>query len=386
MRSWIITLIGVVATVSLAERAPAAGIVALDNASDPGLSFLTPRALSGDGSTVVGQAVAWPSIVAFVWNASDGIVRIPDLAGGQFGEPMAVSSDGSVVVGSCNSPIGEQAFVWNATGGTTGLGRLFDFGTSAARGVSADGGVIVGDSSTGSPMDNDWQAFVWDSANGMVGLGGLGGDPVRSRPLAVSANGLTVVGAANSLLGSQAFRWDATHGMVGLGDLAGGIFTSYATAVSADGDTIVGTGESASGPEAFVWRADTGMVGLGRLPGGCIWSYASDVTADGRVVVGHCDAEVGPGGLEPFVWDEVHGMQRLTDLLLDRGVDLTDWSLESAAFVSADGLTIVGYGYGPGGFAGPYIADLPEPSGALGAAVSIAVLGWLRRGWLGRGV
>ena len=49
----------------------------------------------------------------------------------------------------------------------------------------------------------------------------------------------------------------------GLGDLPGGRFSSYAFAVSADGLFVVGASSSTLGSEAFLWTKARGMRGLG---------------------------------------------------------------------------------------------------------------------------
>src|SRR5437660_10580757 len=69
-----------------------------------------------------------------------------DLPGGSgFSDARAVSPDGSVVVGGSNSSSGYEAFRWTQTGGMIGLGDLpgppF---YSYAFGVSAYGSVVVG--------------------------------------------------------------------------------------------------------------------------------------------------------------------------------------------------------------------------------------------------
>jgi len=98
------------------------------------------------------------------------------------------------------------------------------------------------------------------------------------------------------------------------------------------------------------------MVGLG---GG---SFASGVSADGSVVVGY---GASSSGIEAFVWDETNGMRALIQILADQGIDMTGWNLFSATAISADGLTIVGYGANPSGNTEAFIASIPEPSTAL---------------------
>jgi probable HAF family extracellular repeat protein len=156
--------------------------------------------------------------------------------------------------------------------------------------------------------------------------------------------------------------------MVGLGDLPGGSFNSQAFGVSANGSVVVGRGNSASGTEAFRWTSGGGMVGLGDLPGGSFSSLAFDVSADGSVVVG---GSVSASGNEAFIWDQENGMQSLQDLLVnDFGLDLTGWTLREARGISADGLTIAGWGINPDGFTEAFVATIPEPG-----TVSLLVLG-----------
>ena len=52
-------------------------------------------------------------------------------------------------------------------------------------------------------------------------------------------------------------------------------------------------------------------------------------------------------------------------MLIDLGLDLTGWQLNNATGISADGLTIVGYGPNPNGDTEAWIAVIPEPSTGL---------------------
>jgi hypothetical protein len=61
-----------------------------------------------------------------------------------------------------------------------------------------------------------------------------------------------------------------------------------------------------------------------------------------------------------------HGTRYLEDVLVGEcGMDLTGWTLERATGVSADGITIVGYGTNPYGFTERWIAVIPEPASFL---------------------
>jgi uncharacterized membrane protein len=188
-----------------------------------------------------------------------------------FVTPSAVSADGSVVVGTaCTNALlycgSFEAWRWTSGGGIVSLEA------GLATDVSADGSVVVG----GAHTANGFDAFRWTESGGMAGIRFGGADYLS---ISVSADGNTVVGAD----GGEAFRWTSGGGLVGLGDL-GGEFSITNLAVSADASVYVGEHRTASGREAFRWISDGGMVGLGRL-NEREESLVSDVSADGSVVV-----------------------------------------------------------------------------------------------------
>ena len=122
------------------------------------------------------------------------------------------------------------------------------------------------------------------------------------------------------------------------------------------------------------------MVGLGDLAGGSFNSRAYGVSADGSAVVGRGSSA---SGTEAFVWDETNGMRGLMQVLMDQGIDMTGWSLTEARGVSADGLTIVGYGTNPLGQEEGWIATIvPEPSTALLLGLGLSALAATRRRYL----
>jgi probable HAF family extracellular repeat protein len=196
----------------------------------------------------------------------------------------------------------------------------------------------------------------------MIGLGDLPGGDIDSWAFSVSSNGQTVVGKSDSEAGTEAFRWTEEDGMIGLGDLPGGSHFSRALDVSADGSVVVGYGMSALGYEAFRWTEGEGMVGLGDLPGEGFCSRARAVSDDGSIIVGVANDLQGSEH-RAFIVDPLHGMRDLQKVLEgDYGFDLMGWNLKSATGISADGLTIVGYGTNPNGDTEAWIVTLPEPS------------------------
>jgi probable HAF family extracellular repeat protein len=194
----------------------------------------------------------------------------------------------------------------------------------------------------------------------MAGLGDLPGGATESQAFDLSGDGSVVVGYGKSASGTEAFRWTTEGGMDGLGDLPGGYFASKATACSTDGTIVVGGAASAAGWEAFRWTDGGDMIGLGDLPGGIVQSEARAVSADGSVVVGIAD--MGAAIQKAFIWDAVHGIRSLQDVLIEQGDDLTGWTLMNAEAISDDGLTIVGIGKNPSGQSEAFVATVPEPT------------------------
>ena len=270
-----------------------------------------------------------------------------------------VSADGSVVVGISNIGNGNEAFRWTQATGMVGLGNLSGWNSSSASGVSADGSVVVG---TASPTGPDGEVFRWTQATGMVGLGNLFGGYLSRSP-GVSADGSVVVGYSTS--NYEASRWTQATGTVGLGNLEWASF-GEALGVSADGSVVVGYSSNDLSFEAFRWTQQTGMVGLGHFPSVDFrfFSLASGVSGDGSVVVGYSESANGD---EAFIWNSTQGMRSLQQVLTnDYGLDLTGWFLDRANAISADGLTVVGFGTNPDGLTEAWIASLdgePVPPG-----------------------
>lgn len=170
---------------------------------------------SADGSVVVGGSSSGLSrIEAFRWTQAGGTVGLGDLPGGSFNSgARAVSADGSVVVGYGRSDSGPEAFRWTEARGMVGLGDL-PGGSFESYGwdVSADGSVVVGWGTT----DIGSEAFIWDAEHGMRNLKDVlttGGLDLTGWTLAqawgISADGFTIVGFGINPAG-QTEAWRAT--------------------------------------------------------------------------------------------------------------------------------------------------------------------------------
>lgn len=151
---------------------------------DDGLETLATNglanAVSADGDVVVGAFGLNYVPRAARWTP-DGFYFLGDLNNAQdaYSEAFAVSADGSVIVGegcaepsigigSCSSSNASkrEAFRWTEAEGMIGLGILSTVETawSGARGVSGDGSIVVGVTTQAAPIN---VAFIWDAANGM---------------------------------------------------------------------------------------------------------------------------------------------------------------------------------------------------------------------------
>lgn len=287
--------------------------------------FRDPKAISADGTTVVGGDL---SNAGYIWTRSQGIQGIP-YNGFDRVRPRGVSGDGSVVTGFIENPnhqFENQMFRWSPGGTVTLLGQ----GEGMA--ITPDASVIAG-TLTG-PVPNPPRAFRYTSSGGTMPLGVVPGYP-----------------------GTQAM------------------------AISADGSTIVGNLQGPAGwKRPFRWTASTGMVSLGD-PGGLNRTYAHGTNGDGSMVVGTTDSSPGPG--EAFLWDQTRGMRLLKDVLVnDCNIDMTGWRLWGATAISADGRYIVGVGeYVVGGVVqgNAFVAVIPAPSALTIGAVTFMGFGLRRR-------
>ncbi len=305
-----------------------------------------------------------------------------------YATPSAASADGKTVVGAYNN----QAFRWTATGGVQGIGfplnavELCDNTctlSSSASAISADGLIIAGQAFTKQGTSNAWEAFRWTAADGFLGLGNISLYPYGNVANGISDDGSTIVGAQPG--GSLGFRWTAATGLVKFPYISGE--TLYAT--SGNGEVSVGV----SGINAAEWPSGDQMVKLNPLSG-AFSSSASDISSDASVIAGFSDiGQYSPkkavrwitanspllaislgdlanesssyttgisgdgktivgwlnrstiSGEDGYVWTEQSGKRLLTDLLAERGADITGWRFNVINGISRDATTIVGYGY-----------------------------------------
>ena len=322
----------------------------------------TARAISADGSVVVGQsALIGGQLKAYRWTQASGMIDLGTL-GGTSSHARAVSADGSVIVGDSRTAAGfGRGFRWTQAGGMVEIGTL-GAGTTAF-GVSADGSVIVGSSNL---LSGPSRAFLWTQAAGIINLGTLG--PGWSFARGVSADGLVVIGQSVADIGggTAAFRWTAATGMVDIGSF-GGAKTS-AGAINSDGSVIVGYSNFAGDidNQAFRWTQSAGMIYLGTLGNG---SSANAVSADGNVVAGN--SALTDGQIHAFRWTQASGMVDLGTL---------GGTYSNTSGMSADGSVIVGESTNASGETRAFVyrrvmLDVQDWLGSVGGVHSILSTG-----------
>lgn len=244
------------------------------------------RAVSGDGSIVVGQVGsdstgAGIADQAFIWSSSSGMqYLVPNVYSSQV---LDISSDGSTVIGYMTLKINGNNFYhpfrWTASGGIEDLFSLI--GDAEPFGISDDGSVLVGVDSTGK------SAFRFDGNN--LETKTLTGYDAWAR--SVSGDGLVTFGDLNSLGQISLFSWDSV--MTFRGNIGFGAVISKA---SYDGSAVVGTLNLKSYYDsnylrAFRWTKNVGVENLNTayaslLTSGSILKYAYSITGDKRFIVG----------------------------------------------------------------------------------------------------
>jgi uncharacterized membrane protein len=332
--------------------------------------------------------------VAATAHSQSTFTGLGDLPGGAVhSDAAAVSSDGSIVVGSSISAAPGfsvfECFTWTLAGGMVGRGTL-------PGGTGSSYGLAVGGASTGSlsgPFHYGGHAFVAGGDEGFVDMHGIGDLPgptfwssvldfsdagryvgignnagahheaitgipgaaglsalggplgwINSGATAISDDGAVIAGWFEDGAHREACRWVGGVATA-MGDLPGGSFFSEALGTNGDGSVIVGASIGMSiDTLAFRWTAAGGMVSLGGAT-----KRANACSGDGNVVVG--SVRYG-AGTRAFVWDTVHGLRMLDDVLANEhglSAALAGWTLLEATDISTDGRVIVGNGYAPSG-------------------------------------
>jgi probable HAF family extracellular repeat protein len=387
------TLAGVSAGLAIATTVgvAAATYSARDLGTLGGVSSF-PLDVNDDGVVVGYSETPSGSTHAFRWTRSEGMDDLGTL-GGNFSVATAVNGSGVVVGASITAGGYEHAFAWIDKIGMLDIGTLAGgFTSSYATGIN-DKAVVIGFSSKTVNFETQTRGFAWARGRGMVDIGTFGGD---TYPNAVNTKGV-VVGTSYTFgnASSRPFAWTRNGGIVDLGSF-GGQF-GEALAVN-DNGMIVGysyTAGNVSYPRPFAWTEATGMVDLGVLGSG---NGAYAVALNNKNVVVGYSATVGNEVLRAFKWTAFGGLVDLGTLggndsyatgVNDDGVivgnnytadgqglqgfvlspangmmtALTGPTYSQLGKITATG-TVMGFGYGPGGF-GHATIWTPDASGPL---------------------
>jgi probable HAF family extracellular repeat protein len=341
----------------------ASGRGIVDLGLPPGATGMWAQGISGDGRVVVGHTV-FSNDRAVRWTAVDGVQYLSGQTGVTAVAARATNWDGTVVVGDRYTANPSHAFRWTSAG-MTDLGSLPGSTESYGRGVSGDGSVVVGYAHYPSSPE---RGFRWTGAGGMQPLASLPGH-ASSQALGISGDGAYIVGNSTSATGEgRLVRWTIAGDVEDLGSLPQ--FGNHeAHAANVDGSVIVGR----SGVEAVRWKAGEGLQTLAR-PAGVTAGIADVVSADGSVIAGRLSRTVGPFAM---MWTQGTGMVELNQFLPTIGVNVTGWNLQAVTGVSADGLTLTGYGAHDGA-PRAWVVTIPGP-GALGAYVTAGAWALRRR-------
>lgn len=329
----------------------------------PGGSSFTNATVSGNGEVVAGTDVHGDF---FRWTAADG----PQILG--TGNARAVSADGSTIVGETAA----GAFRWTADDG------LETIGDGVAVGTSSDGSVVAGNGGSG-----DAGVYRWTSATGAVDLGGapypLGQSPLGA--VDITDDGASIGGEWQdaALPAQEPFRWTQEGGFaLPASEMADDDNTIWD--MSPEGTAFAGDHDEFAG---FVWTEDRGLVLLD-FPGTSPLGFNNvtlGVSSDGFRAVGNAFLESGfiesegvdlePGD-EAVLWDEPRGLRSVEEELelLGLGPAVEGWDLEWATAISNEGDVIVGSGTNPSGGREFWVANVPEPSTGLLLALGLSGL------------
>ncbi|MEQ9453602.1 MAG: hypothetical protein RLN76_03270 [Phycisphaeraceae bacterium] len=215
--------------------------------------------------------------------------------------------------------------------------------------INYNGSVVVGTNRTG---------IVWPSSGDPFAVGG-------SEVLTgVDGSGSIFTGYYYNREVPNAFIWTIDEGMTRFPKPQEGYYSSP-TGISENGEYAYG---QLAGGKAFTWSLTEGVRELPSLSGFSGWSTSAMASnGDGSVVAGSArDTDhQGPPSEDPeiaFLWDEDNGTRSLKQVLVDDyGLELDGWELARATSMSADGLSIAGYGFDPEGERRGWVVRLAEP-------------------------
>ena len=328
---------------------------AKDRGSSALTGFVDVEGMNSWGQPVTG---AWTNadalnVAALSYTNSDllgGPVEIGGIAGASgLDGTLSVGygvSDNRIVVGlAYDGSNNAVAFQWSEADGITRLNVNRPANYSRANGVSADGSVAWG----WNDQDDGYRsAVIWRSGV-PTDLTDGNGAPIGEAD-GGSRDGRVIVGSGlETPDGSSAWRWTAATGAQPLGVLA-----------ARSGESPASFHPSAGRAALLARQPERAQARLGDAVDGFFppASYAFGASDDGNVIVGRS------GAFPMFfatVWTPQTGMVRLDDYAAAHGVAIPPgWSLMTATAVSADGLSIGGWGVDANSALNSFVIDLHE--------------------------
>jgi hypothetical protein len=290
---------------------------------------LSVRAISADGSTLVGNAgpqyaLGNPSGPAFRWRRGEAIEWLgSQLDDGSELHIADVNEDGSWIAATLFTLSDQRRSAAVRIGPDGIIEELAADGEAAA--ISADGNIVVG-AATPTPSEEPVEAFEraafrWNATTGLEALPLFPFEDALEpwRPSDTSADGSIIMGSGGVLFASFCVTYVAG---VGISDpcMEGG------PALSADGSLAVttrGSGRYASGLRALE-MATGEQLDLG-FPSpsnpGAPSSLATAINSDGSVVFGVGEAVDDTLSARAYVWRRDVGTVPFTQLLQDSCVD-----------------------------------------------------------------
>jgi uncharacterized membrane protein len=348
-------------------------------AQAPSFTLIQPEAgytqsgvgtISGDGQTAVGVSSNLTGARDFfLWTSVGGrhdFSTIPAIPPGTSG--AGISGDGGVVAGAnTTGTTTNHTFRYSESGGYQTIGTMPGRPLNLVTGINGDGSVLVGYGQSGTGPNYTASPYRWTVSGGWQNLGTLHPNSTYVVASGVSRDGNVVVGTDIGSYATgplDAFMWTPQGGMARLAPAVNPPFSgSAAMAVSGDGLTVVGYGDVGLHNHAWRWTQAGGMVDLG-LPSGALNSALFHTNYDGSVLIG--DMDIGPESDVPILWTEQTGFQRVSDYLVANGVALpAGFRSFEVNNISDDAQTFVGSIVLQDGTRRGYVATVPVPGTLL---------------------
>jgi uncharacterized membrane protein len=341
-------------------------------------TFLSCDDMSDDGRYVLGSVRGLSPFVSagiFVWDTQSDSINLLNTASL---EGAGISNDGSVVIGDTfveGTPGDPNSFAEEASIWTQSMGFWQSIGflpnalqcpsRSNAYDLSGDGSVIVGLSWDGC----SGRAFRWTESTGMEQLEVMGSG--GNRASVISTDGTVIAGFAQGTFNRTPVVWDANTLEGTLLGPGGADAQGEVHGISDDGTTPYGTvymGAADNAFDAVKWvNGQAEVIGTGSLLpgwGGQVMDIADDGTVIGfDILLGNRRPWIQPQGEGPLIelngWAVAHGAELPED-----------WEMIVPRAISADGTTIIGFGFEPTGVFGFRLVITPGDTPCDGDANS----------------